>query len=95
MKEAISSKSAEAPAAGSAALEPVAAAVLVVVTAPSVAQPFRNFLVDGVLPQDEVQARQIQRRSGTYTIINNELVHRSTTGVFKRCVEPDKGLELL
>lgn len=30
-----------------------------------------------------------------YTIINNELVHRSTTGVLQRCVEEDKGMKLL
>ena len=77
------------------AFEPVAAAVLVVLTAPSWAQPLRDFLVDGTLPEDEVRARQIQRRSGAYTIINNELLHRSTTGVFQHCVEPNKGLELL
>ena len=95
MQEAIGSNSSEAPAAGSTALEPAAAAILVVVTTPSWAQPFRDFLVDDILPQGEVQAQQIQHRSGAYTVINNELVHHSTIGILQRCVEPDKGLELL
>ena len=51
--------------------------------------------MDGTLPQDEVEARQIQRRSGAYTIINNELVYHSAAGVLQRYVEEDKGLELL
>src|SRR3954471_22733148 len=68
---------------------------MVIVVAPSRAEPIRDFLVDGTLPQDEVEARQIQRRSGAYTIINNELMHRITTGVLQRCVEEDKGIELL
>src|SRR3954467_6920332 len=68
---------------------------MVIVVAPSWAEPIRHFLVDGTLPQDEVEARQNQRRSGAYTIINNELVHRSATGVLQHCVEEDKGIELL
>src|SRR3954464_2733437 len=68
---------------------------MVVVVAPSWAELIRDFLVHGALPQDEVEARQIQHRSGAYTIINNELVHRSATGVLQRCVEEDKVLELL
>src|SRR4051812_19011563 len=68
---------------------------MIIVVAPSWVEPIRNFLVDGTLPQDEVEALQIQRRSAAYTIINNELVHRSATGVLQHCVEEDKGLELL
>src|SRR3954471_15991020 len=69
--------------------------VMVVVSAPSWAQPIRDLLVDGVLPEDEVESRQISRRSWAYTIINNELVRKSATGVFQRCVEEDRGVELL
>src|SRR4051812_22774098 len=77
------------------AVAPQQAAVMVVVSAPSWAQPIRDFLVDGVLPEDKVESRQISRRSSAYTIINNELVRKSATGVFQRCVEEDRGLELL
>ncbi|XP_040256359.1 uncharacterized protein [Aegilops tauschii subsp. strangulata] len=44
---------------------------------------------------DETEARQVQRRASAYSIINNELVKRSSTGVFQRCVEQDKGIEIL
>src|SRR3954469_18858864 len=77
------------------AVTPQQAMVMVVVSAPSWAQPIRDFLVDGVLPEDEAESRQISRRSWAYTIINNELVRKSATGVFQRCVEEDRGLELL
>src|SRR4051812_50219296 len=76
------------------AVAPQQAAVMVVVSAPSWAQPIRDFLVDGVLPEDEVESRQISHRSWAYRIINNELVRKSATGVFQRCVEEDRWLEL-
>ena len=44
---------------------------------------------------DETEARQVQRRASAYSIINNELVKRSSTGVFQRCVKQDKGIEIL
>ncbi|XP_073355321.1 uncharacterized protein [Aegilops tauschii subsp. strangulata] len=75
----------------------VAVAVLAIeeVTAPSWAQPILNFLVNRELPTDEISARQVQRRARAYTIINRELVRRSVTGVFQRCVEPEKGIAIL
>src|SRR4051812_20898 len=77
------------------AVAPQQAMVMIVVIAPLWAQPIRDFLVDGFLPEDEVESRQISRRSWAYTIINNELVRKSASGVFQRCVEEDRGLELL
>nr|XP_020170982.1 uncharacterized protein K02A2.6-like [Aegilops tauschii subsp. strangulata] len=44
---------------------------------------------------DETEARQVQHRASAYSIINNELVKRSSTGVFQRCVKQDKGIEIL
>ena len=35
------------------------------------------------------------RRASAYTIINNELYKRSTSGVFLRCVEPEEGRRIL
>src|SRR4051812_47906575 len=58
---------------------PQHAAVMVVVSASSWAQSIRDFLVDGVLPEDEAESRQISCRSWAYTIINNELVRKSAT----------------
>ena len=40
---------------------------------PGWAQPIMSYMVDGSLPSDEVSARQIQRRSKSFTIINREL----------------------
>ncbi|KAI5008827.1 hypothetical protein ZWY2020_009875 [Hordeum vulgare] len=65
------------------------------VSAPSWAQTILAFLLCGELPQNEAEARQIQRRSAAYAIINRELVRRSVTGVFQRCVESEKGQEIL
>src|ERR1041385_2412672 len=74
---------------------PQQAAVMVVVSAPSWAQPIRDFLEDGTLTPDLALSRQISRQSLAYTIINNELMRKSPTGVLQRCVEDDRGLELL
>ncbi|KAI4971356.1 hypothetical protein ZWY2020_002270 [Hordeum vulgare] len=65
------------------------------VLAPSWDQSILAFLLCGELPQNEAEARQIQRRSAAYAIINHELVRRSTTGVFQRYVESEKGQEIL
>ncbi|KAI5011851.1 hypothetical protein ZWY2020_023985 [Hordeum vulgare] len=46
-------------------------------------------------PNSQAEARQIQCRSAAYAIINRELVRRSVTGVFHRCVESEKGQEIL
>ena len=54
-----------------------------------------TYLVEGSLPGEEVSARQIQRRSKAFTIINSELYKRSATTVLQRCVEPEEGEEIL
>ena len=61
------------------------------VAAPSWAQPILNFLVNKELVTDDISARQVQRRAAAYTIVNRELVRRSVTGVYQRCVEPEQG----
>ncbi|KAK1668319.1 hypothetical protein QYE76_056478 [Lolium multiflorum] len=47
---------------------------------PSWAQEFLSYLTDGVLPDDRVQARQVERRAKAYTIINHQLYKRSEVG---------------
>jgi hypothetical protein len=47
------------------------------------------------LPKDEAEARKLQHRTQAYTIINSELYKRSTSGIFQKCIESEKGLELL
>ena len=44
---------------------------------------------------DETEARQIQRRVSAYSIINNELIKRSSTGVLQGCIEQDRGIDIL
>ncbi|XP_024315649.1 uncharacterized protein LOC112271007, partial [Brachypodium distachyon] len=62
---------------------------------PAWAQPIVSYLKDGNLPEEEVLARQIQRRVKAYTIINGELYKRSVTNDVQRCVEPKEGQEIL
>ena len=62
---------------------------------PAWAQPYLDFLIQGVLPKDEVHARKIQCRIKAYTIINNRLYKRSAGGAYLRCIEPDLGHQLL
>ncbi|KAI4983751.1 hypothetical protein ZWY2020_025617 [Hordeum vulgare] len=87
----VASSSAGAAEAPNSQVEAEPALVL----APSWAQPILAFLLCGELPQDEAEARQIQRRSAAYAIINRELVWRSVTGVFQRCIKLEKGHEIL
>ena len=48
---------------------------------PGWAQPIMAYILDGTLPENEVEARQILRRSKAYTVINQELYKRSVTEV--------------
>jgi ribonuclease HI len=64
------------------AADPLVASVFHIREIPSWAEPFSNYLITGDLPQDEVEARQLQRRAGAYTIINSELYKRSVSGIF-------------
>jgi ribonuclease HI len=77
------------------AADPLVASVFHIREIPSWAEPFSNYLITGDLPQDEVEARRLQRRAGAYTIINSELYNRSVSGIFQKCIEPEEGIEFL
>jgi hypothetical protein len=77
------------------AADPLVASVFHIREIPSWAEPFSNYLITRDMPQDEAEARQIQRRAGTYTIINSELYKHSVSGIFQKCIEPEDGIELL
>ena len=62
---------------------------------PAWAQQIMTYLVDGTLPSEEMEARKVQRRAKSYTIINKELYKRSITGVLQRCVDLEQGKEIL
>jgi hypothetical protein len=64
------------------AADPLAASVFHIREIPSWAEPFSNYLITGDLPQDEAEARRLQRRAQAYTIINSELYKRSVSGIF-------------
>ena len=49
----------------------------------------------GELPDDEILARQIVRRSKSMVVHNGELHHCSVSGAFQRCVTPEEGREIL
>jgi transcription antitermination factor NusG len=70
-------------------------AVFTIREVPSWARPIMKFLVNGHVPTDEDEARQIARRSKGYTVINKEIYKRSVTRVLQRCVESAEGLEML
>src|SRR3954468_13997365 len=57
--------------------------------------PYLDYKTRGILPADELLARQIVRRSKSFTIINGELHRRSPTDVFQRCVSPEEGRAIL
>jgi hypothetical protein len=46
------------------AADPLIASVFHIREIPSWAEPFSNYLIIGDLPQDEVEARRLQRRAG-------------------------------
>ena len=57
--------------------------------------PYLVYMTLGELPEDEVLARQITRRSKSMTISDGELYHRIVFGAFQRCVSPQEGQEIL
>jgi hypothetical protein len=77
------------------AADPLFASIFHIWEIPSWAEPFSNYLITGDLPQDEVEAKRLQRRVGAYTIINSELYKRSVSGIFQKYIEPEEGIELL
>jgi hypothetical protein len=64
------------------AADPLVASVFHIREIPSWVEPFSNYLITGDLPQDETEARRLQRRAQAYTIINSELYKRSVSGIF-------------
>jgi hypothetical protein len=57
-------------------------------------KPYLAYLIRGELPEDTIHHRQIIRRSKAFTIINEELYKRSTTGILQRCIAPEDGIAL-
>ena len=51
--------------------------------------PYVAYLAWKELPEDPMVARQIVRRSKSFTLINGELYKRSKSGVLQRCIAPE------
>jgi hypothetical protein len=58
-------------------------------------KPYLAYLIRDELPEDTIHRRQIMQRSKGFTIIQEELYKRSTTGVLQRCIIPEDGIALL
>ena len=74
----------------------VAESAAVFLVKPGWTTPYLNFLLRKELPKDdEVLSRQIERRSKAYTVIDDQLYKRSTSGIFQRCISPEEGRQIL
>ena len=58
-------------------------------------RPFIADLSRKELPEDRKEARQIIRRSKSFTLINGELYKRSISGIFQCCIAPEDGISIL
>jgi transposase InsO family protein len=68
---------------------------IVALVEPDWRQPVLSYLKDNILPDDKVTAERLQRKAGSYCVINDELYRRSASGMFMRCVTPVEGTALL
>src|SRR3954462_5353332 len=75
--------------------DPEPALVAAIHATPSWVVPYLDYKTRGILPSDEILARQIVRRSKSFVLINGELHRRSPTDVFQRCVSLEEGREIL
>ena len=62
---------------------------------PSWTQPYIAYLLRKKLPEDEVEARRITRRSNAFITVKCELYKKSASGILQRCVEPEEGRRIL
>jgi hypothetical protein len=57
--------------------------------------PILEWLVEGKLPFDQMEARRIARRAKVFVLIVVELYKRGAAGILMRCILEDQGRELL
>jgi hypothetical protein len=57
--------------------------------------PILEWLVDGKLPSDQMEARRIARRAKVFLLIEGELYKRGAAGILMRCILRDQGREQL
>src|ERR1041385_7098769 len=74
--------------------DPESALVAAIHATPSWVVPYLDYKTRGILPQDEILARKIVRRSQFFVVINGELHRWSAADVFQRCVSPEEGIAI-
>jgi transposase InsO family protein len=59
--------------------------------------PYLEYLLQGELPLDKVEARRLARRAKSFVLLGDEkeLYHRSPSGILQRCISVAQGQELL
>lgn len=67
----------------------------ILVVVPEWTVPFIAYIPREELPEDEVQARQIVRRSKSFTVIDGQLYKESVSGVLQGCISPKEGQLIL
>jgi hypothetical protein len=77
--------------AGKAAAESMAEPEEVMMVEVTWMQTYLAYMVNKTLPEDVVKAQRIVRQSKAFIILHGKLYKKSITGVFQRCVTPQKG----
>ncbi|XP_024190564.1 uncharacterized protein LOC112194575 [Rosa chinensis] len=57
--------------------------------------PILKYMVDGLAPDDKVEARRLQLRSARYTIMNDKLYRRGHCFPNLKCVTPEEGHKIM
>jgi hypothetical protein len=57
--------------------------------------PILEWLVEGKLPSDQMEARRIARRAKAFVLIDSELYKREAADILMRCILRDQVRELL
>jgi ribonuclease HI len=59
--------------------------------------PYQQYLLRGELPLEKAEARRLARRAKSFVLLGDEqeLYHRSPSGILQRCISVAKGQELL
>ncbi|XP_024177714.1 uncharacterized protein LOC112183573 [Rosa chinensis] len=61
----------------------------------SLMDPILKYMVDGLTPDDKVEAQRLQLRSARYTIMNGKLYSRSHCFPNLKCVTPEDGHKIM
>ena len=57
--------------------------------------PYLEWLLEGKLPPDQMEARRIARRAKSFVLLEGDLYRRSASGILMRCIPREQGKELV